>query len=1060
MRPGIYERLIREGEEAELQRLETDGRAWVDGVSESVRRHLLLDEIASRIPELLDLAASSSGDAVEQAQSELRLIAKMLSAARDGEEARGLMPLPALNLKLLRAIHEPQNRPVLPRTGFSKPWLFTSGKGEPSLYSELRAELETAERLDLLVSFIKKAGVRKLADVFQRVTAADAQGNTRLQVRILTTTYLGATDRSALDQLAQYPGVQVRVSLDGQRERLHAKAWIFERANGFGTAFVGSANLSKSALIDGIEWTVKIAQARDAALFESARANFETLWNDPEFSPYDPNDSEHRAALDRALETQRGAPAGQVIALRTWFDLQPKGFQQVMLDRLAHERAHGRNRNLLVAATGTGKTVVSAFDYRRLCVEHGGRPRLLFIAHQRQILEQARATFRHVLRDGSFGDLLDGSTESTAHEHLFAMIQTLNSRDLVRKLGGGYWTMVIVDEAHHLPAASFQAVLRSLQPSILLGLTATPERLDGQPLTEFFDSRPDGSPAWSLRLWDALDQQLLSPFEYYATADTVDFRGDDWGRAGEMSQVAQVLTGSEIRARSVAESIERYVDDLAGMRALAFCTSVDHARFMAEVFSKLGLAAVAVSAEDSHLVREQVVDRLQKGELQVVCSVNLFNEGVDIPAVNTLFLLRPTQSPVVFQQQIGRGLRHYPGKSCCLVLDYVGLYGQEFRFDILYRSLTGLSRRQLGEAVEKGFGQLPPGCHLQLEKVARERVLENLRQSLRVNARRLRSEVLAWAAGRTGTLRLADFLRDQGIELSDLYENGRSWQGLLRAAGLPHVPFGPEDEMLLERAGRLLHANDPRLLRAWIDWISSCGEGEDDPSLGLAGVAGITEQGVPPRAPLMLAHQIYHETSRVLTVPDFRAILSKNAAFRSELTELLAYLDEASDNPGHPLIGVPAEWPLSLHGRYSRLEILAALGYASETRRPVQREGVLALTGDRLCVLFVTLDKSEGFHDRVKYRDYAISPELFAWETQNQANPGNRLGQRFTESPGNGWRFFLFVRETPDFEFAALGEVRLERWERCEKGPIPIVWRLITPLSAALYRSFSILRDA
>ena len=224
MRPGIYERLVREGEEAELQQLEAAGRAWVDGVSESERRDLLLDDLASRIPELLDRAASSSGDEVEQAQSELRVIAKMLRAARDGAGDDLVAPLPASALRLLRAIHEPQIRPVLPRTGLSKPWLFTSGKGEPSLYSELRAELETAERLDLLVSFIKKAGVRKLADVFQRVTAADAQGKTRLQVRILTTTYLGATDRSALDQLAQYPGVQVRVSLDGQRERLHAKA--------------------------------------------------------------------------------------------------------------------------------------------------------------------------------------------------------------------------------------------------------------------------------------------------------------------------------------------------------------------------------------------------------------------------------------------------------------------------------------------------------------------------------------------------------------------------------------------------------------------------------------------------------------------------------------------------------------------------------------------------------------------------------------------------------------------------------------------------------------------
>jgi len=225
-------------------------------------------------------------------------------------------------------------------------------------------------------------------------------------------------------------------------------------------------------------------------------------------------------------------------------------------------------------------------------------------------------------------------------------------------------------------------------------------------------------------------------------------------------------------------------------------------------------------------------------------------------------------------------------------------------------------------------------------------------------------------------------------------------------------------------------------------------------------ISGRTEDAAPSRAPLMLAHQIYHETTRLITLPEFRAILSRNPAFHGELTELLTFLEESSENPGHPMAGALAEWPLSLHGRYSRLEILAALGYTTQERRPVQREGVLAFTGERRCVLFVTLDKSEGFHDRVKYRDYAISPDLFAWETQNRANPGNRLGQRFTESPGNGWRFFLFVRETPDHEFAALGEVRLERWERCDKGPIPIVWRLLNPLSAGLYRSFSILRDA
>ena len=178
------------------------------------------------------------------------------------------------------------------------------------------------------------------------------------------------------------------------------------------------------------------------------------------------------------------------------------------------------------------------------------------------------------------------------------------------------------------------------------------------------------------------------------------------------------------------------------------------------------------------------------------------------------------------------------------------------------------------------------------------------------------------------------------------------------------------------------------------------------------------------------------------------------------LDELLPYLEELTDNPGLPMAGAPLEWPISLHARYARREILAALGYATESRRPSQREGLVAFESSRIYALFVTLDKSEGFHDGVKYRDYAISPGRFAWETQNRANPDNALGRRFIESPRNGWRFFLFVRESAEREFAALGEVRLESWKPSEKGPIPIVWQLVEPMSAELYRHFSVLRDA
>jgi superfamily II DNA or RNA helicase/HKD family nuclease len=1038
---GIYERLVREDEYDDLRRLESENRVWLEIPSAAQRRHLLIDEFTAHIPELLDAVASGSDQDSETARRELKLMADLLRATRSSVPDSKLPSMTASDVLVLHAVHEPNLRPIFPRTGLRQPWLFTSAKGEPSLYSELRAELETAEQLDLIISFITWGGVRKLEDVFARATATDAGGNSRLKMRVLTTTYMGATDRSAVDALAKLPGVEVRVSLDGRRERLHAKAWLFGRSNGFGTAFVGSANLSKSALIDGIEWTLKISQSREAVLFESARANFESHWNDPEFQPYDPRNDEHRAALDRALLDQRGGHGTNVPLLRTWFDIQPKPFQQAILDRLDHERAHGRTKNLLVAATGTGKTVVSAFDYKHLCDRQGGQPRLLFVAHQRQILQQAMDTFRQVLRDPNFGELLDGQTQPASYDHLFAMIQTLSGRALVNQLGANYWQMVIIDEAHHLPANTFDAFVREIRPKFLLGLTATPERADGKSLNAYFDSRPDGSPAYSLRVWDALDQQLLCPFEYYATGDGVDLRGVEWGKAGELQQLGNIIGASHVRAEAVLQALQKYLQDdgLTEMKAIAFCVTVEHARFMSDFFNARGLSAEALTGDDSQTKRDDAIRRLSAGELRVLCTVNLFNEGVDLPSVNTLILLRPTQSPVVFQQQIGRGLRLHPGKPCCVVLDFIGQYSTDYRFDILYRSLTGMNRKQLNQSVESGFGHLPAGCHIQLDKISRDRVLQNLKQSLVISRLRLQRELAAWAAGRPGPFRLSDFLQGQMIELAELYDNHRSWNALKRDVGLSVPEFGPRDASLLVRAGSLIHVNDPRLLRAWQAWLDGKPAGT--------------------REILMLAHQLLHERDPV-TVAQFRDLIEANLAMKAELQELLAYLEESSDFAETTVSGAPDNWSISLHSRYSRRQIQATTGHATETTRPSNREGILPLTQERVEILFVTLDKSSGFSEAVQYGDYAVSPERFHWKTQNRAKPSNASGRRYLDSSTNGWRFFLFVREDCNSAFACAGQVLLEHHEYDGKGPIGITWRLLQPLSADLFRRFSVLRDA
>lgn len=1039
---GLYERLVYADEIDQLQVLADAQCASIDQPTKAQRREHLIHEVSSRLPELLDIVANSTEGNLEQSRAELKLIAHLIREARlnanDDSELRTL----ADPLRLLRALHPPNVVPNLPLTGLRRPWLFTSARSDPSLLGELRAELGAVDRVDILVSFITWSGVRKIIDVLKSATALDAHGLPRTRFRILTTTYIGATEARAVNALAELPGVDLRISLDGRRTRLHAKAWIFHRKTGFGTAFVGSANLSESALIGGIEWTVKITESVDADLFSSAEAHFETLWNDGEFQLYDPHDEVQRKGLIDALREQGKRPdrsngIEEPIAIHAWFELRPKAYQLEMLERLESERLHGRWRNLVVAATGTGKTVVSAFDYQRRSREEGSPPRLLFIAHRIQILKQAIATFRQVLRDPSFGELLDGNNEPTQYGHLFATINTIHSRGLLAKMGADYWRVVIVDEAHHLPANTFDQFVNLVRPKVLLGLTATPERTDGKNLNTYFDARPDGSPAVSLRLWDALDQQLLAPFEYYATADETDLSQIQWNRSEETSQLDALISSNEMRSRLIINALQQYVADLNRLKGIAFCVSVRHAQFMANWFEKSGLPACSLTGANTQVQREDAIRDLQSGKIKLICTCDLFNEGVDIPEINTLLLLRPTQSPVIFQQQIGRGLRLADGKDSCLVLDFVGQYSEGFRFDTLLRTITGLTRAELKESVENGFGLLPTGCHIQFDRVARERVLSNLRAALNLNAVRLRQELASWAALRAGQrLRLKDFVRENQLDITDLYLNNRSWTSYKRDVGLTVPPPGPNEDKLARRMGSILHANDPSMLAAWTTVLTT---GEIDPC-----------------RVQMLAYQVLDKREDLIDPAGFATMMRAHPALREEMIEIVDCLQDESANSHQPLPNAPLTWPLSLHARYQRREIQAAVGHLTPSSRPLFNEGCLILSGLKIELMFVTLDKREGFAERVQYHDYAISPERFHWQTQNRAAVNNATGKRYIDSSDNGWSFQLFVRENQTSAYIALGSVELEQYEG--DRPISIIWKLNYAMPIEIFRRFSVLR--
>jgi superfamily II DNA or RNA helicase len=719
-----------------------------------------------------------------------------------------------------------------------------------------------------------------------------------------------------------------------------------------------------------------------------------------------------------------------------------------MLEQLAAERAHGRCRNLLVAATGTGKTVVAAFDYRDTCRRIGGRPRLLFVAHREEILRQARRTYREVLRDPEFGELLAGGGEPEQYDHLFATIDSLTSRDLVATQGAQYWHSVVVDECHRLAADRFDAFVTAIRPQLLLGLTATPERSDGQPIARYFDPRPDGSPAVELRLWHALDLQLLAPFEYYACDDETDFADVPWDRPGEREAIDKLVTGNDVRARLVVNEWRRLAAEARKCRALVFCVSVAHAQFMADCLNRAGLPAACVVGTTPPEERRRAPRRLAEGELCALVTVDLYNEGVDLPEVDTLLLLRPTQSSLLFQQQIGRGLRLAKHKESCLVLDFVGQHRADFRFDRLLSSLTGLSRRELVESVERGFSTLPPGCHIHLQRQTREQVLKGLRAITTQNWPRLRSELQAYAAlrGRTG-IRLADFLREQALEMEDVYRassgQARSgWTALKRDAGLMVAEPGPEEEYFSRRFADLLHIDDPRRCDLLAAAAASTGR-------------LLTPQAIDPLAAQMLAYQVDGRHEQAGPAEEFLQRLGRNAGIGEELRELAGLLQARSTLAAEPLPGLE-DTPLCLHAAYGVREVLTAVGWLTASRRTPFRAGVLPLKDRKTELLFVTLDKSEGYHERIAYRDYAISAERFHWQTQNSAGPDTIAGRRYLESGEQGWQFQLFVRARKGDAYRACGPVTLESAEG--DRPMTIVWKLRVPLPARLFREFSVLR--
>lgn len=915
---------------------------------------------------------------------------------------------------------------ITPITSLVRSTLFTGSSKQVSLESELKREIQSADEICLLVSFIRYTGINLIFNQLRDYTQSGKA------LKIITTTYIGATDFNAIKKLSTLPNTEIKISYNSSIDRLHAKSYLFLRNTGFHTAYVGSSNLSEAALTNGLEWNIKVTQQELPHIIKEIRHTFESYWSNPLFETFVSGRDDER------LKAALSGVEHETIDYDVLDLIKAHDYQDEVLEKLKLEReVFGHYRNLVVAATGTGKTVIAAFDYKNFR-SHNHRANFLFIAHREEILKQSCRTFRAVLQDENFGDLWYGGVEPKEYTHLFASKDLLNNRLDGLDIAEDFFDYIIFDEVHHIAADSYRKILSRFKPKILLGLTATPERMDGEDITKDFD----GKISAEIRLDDALNNRLLAPFHYYGITDSVDLSTVTW-RAGKyvISELSKIYSENDLRTGLILRKIEEYLPNYSDVRALCFCVDVEHAKNMAAKFQLAGLKS-AYLVSDNGAERVKWSRQLKEKKINYLFVVDMFNEGVDIPEVDTILFLRPTESLTVFLQQFGRGLRKAEGKEFVTILDFVGHCNKEFNYTDRFRRLIGRTSMSVAEELEKDFPHLPLNCHITLEKKAKEYILENIKASIgSFRKNKLISWVQAFGSETDKPLTLVNFMNLHQIPIEKFYKL-YTWNSLLFQAG--KIQNLSKFEKELQRAVyKKWLSTDSYTYFTFIEKLSQSSFKVDVANMN------IVEQQIS----LMFYYDMFQEAGRYTSLQGMFDDLSKDDLFCNEISQVIVLIKnrcEAYEMRDNSSI---INFPLKLHGVYTKDQIFVAVRTSSIDKKSSCREGCERNKRLNLEAMFVDIIKDREEGSNTNYNDFAISESLFNWETQNKVSPTSQAGQNYINETQT---MLLFVRQQDSYPedkgrtmgFTYLGEVKLVKWQGAK--PIEIVWKLKTPMPASM----------
>ncbi|MCP1225573.1 DUF3427 domain-containing protein [Sebaldella sp. S0638] len=907
-----------------------------------------------------------------------------------------------------------------------------------NFFTYLKEELNSCDSFCFIVSFIKFSGIQLLINTLDELKRQGIKG------KIVTSVYLNITDPKALRKLMEYDNLEIKV-YNNTRESFHTKAYLFQRKE-YSSCIIGSSNLSQSALYSGEEWNVRLVKDSYLEIFDQSYEQFEKIWHSNEavdlstrfIDKYE--DFRNKSGNIETFDFKKEENEMEIF--------KPNKMQSDLLEKLRLTREFGNRKGLIVAATGTGKTYLAAMDILRLKPES-----FLFIAHREELINNAFNVFSKILPyDKNEYGFLSGSEKSYDKKFMFSTIQSLYKN--TEYFSKNAFEYIIIDEFHHSKASTYETVLQYFEPAFLLGLTATPERMDGKDILELCDYNLIGE----MGLREALEYDLLSPFHYFGVIDdTVDYEQIPFNNGRYDDSVLGDKLSIPKRVDFIHNKIEKISFDGDRVKSIAFCANIKHAEYMKEQFRLKGYSSESITAKDNMGRRKEITDAFQSGKIEILCVVDIFNEGIDIPDVNLLLFLRPTMSSTIFIQQLGRGLRKVKNKDFVTILDFIGNHKKDYIITQAFSENTLNEKDRLLTEVKNQFSDIPGASYIELDRICQERIISKIENYNSLSRDNIVSEYLEFKDEIGRELDIIDFKDNMELFLRLKNKFGSFVKAQKLIEKLDYY-FSSAEEEIFEILEKNLSLNYPYeiLIVSLLhdkDNISIYDVIKKFESVFSVKINEKMQNNIIIRAMKELSESslfIFDPISNIISLQstDFTKFYKKRLVGLIELS-ILNFKKEIDINEFNSSI-------LVKYQEYSRIELQILLD--SNAQKGSWRAGY-SVSREHIC-LFITLNKSLVLKEELKYDNYFHRQDIVQWISQSKTSHDSKIGQMYVNHKDLSMKVHIFIRKEPVLEsgaaspFTYLGEAGY--YSSHGDKPMYMLWKLDYPVPNELFIDFTV----